>query len=74
MSRTFKLTAAQESALRWLRANGGLTVPNMNMHGRAREWPQVRTLRALVAKGAATFEQGEYDWTVKPIDSGPETR
>jgi hypothetical protein len=58
------------AALRWLKSNGGLTVPNMNMHGRAREWPQTRTLRALVAKGLADFEQGETEWTVRPNSAG----
>jgi hypothetical protein len=67
-----KITPAQLRALRWLHNNGGLTVPNMNMHGRSKEWPDTRTLRALVNKDLCDFEQSEFDWTVRPSKAGLE--
>jgi hypothetical protein len=44
----------------------------MNMAGRSKEWPDTRTLRALVNKDLCDFEQSEYDWTVRPSKAGLE--
>jgi hypothetical protein len=67
-----KVTPAQASALRWLKANGGLSVPNMNMAGKSREWPNTRTLRVLVKKGLLAFTQGEFEWSVNLTSAGIE--
>ena len=65
-----KLTKAQLAALRWLEANGGLCVPNMNLAGRSREWPERRTLNCLIRDGLIDFEQRTYEWCVKVNEKG----
>ena len=65
-----KPTKAQLRALAWLADNGGLEVPNMNMHGRSKEWPNTKTLRCLVRDGLADFEQRPETWRVTVSDAG----
>lgn len=65
-----KPTKAQVNALAWLAKNGGLAVPNMNMAGRAREWPETRTLRCLIRDGLLDFDQREYEWSVRVNEKG----
>lgn len=64
-SDALKLSPAQVRAVNFLRANHGLTVPNMNLHGRSKEWPTRATLNALLRKGVIDFEQDQYGWTVR---------
>jgi hypothetical protein len=64
------LTETQLSALGWLKRNGGLQVPNMNMHGKAKEWPAKATLNGLLDRGLITFEQQETEWKVAVNDMG----
>lgn len=58
-------TQPQMRALSWLKENGGLEVPNMNMDGRSKEWPTKQTLDGLLERGLITFEQKEFTWEVK---------
>lgn len=57
-------TKIQLNALSWLKHNGGLEVPNMNMDGKAKEWPAKATLTGLVDRGLLDFEQSEFHWKV----------
>lgn len=65
-----RFTGAQIRALRFLLHNGGLEVPNMNMAGRSRDWPDRRTLNALSSKGAINFTQLTYTWRVDITEAG----
>lgn len=65
-----KPTRAQKEALAFLDNNGGLEVPNMNMHGRSKEWPTRATLQAIIDRGWAKFEQLEFSWKVTTTDAG----
>lgn len=64
------LTGPQLSALGWLRSNGGLEVLNMNMDGKAKEWPAKATINTLIDRGLVTFEQQELAWKVEVNQMG----
>jgi hypothetical protein len=56
------LTPPQYGALAWLRSNGGLEVPNMDLNGRSKEWPKHRTLEGLQERGLINVEQKGTYW------------
>jgi hypothetical protein len=56
------VTAPQMSALAWLKHNGGLEVPNMDLNGRSKEWPSHRTLEGLQERGLINVEQTGSYW------------
>jgi hypothetical protein len=57
-----RITDPQMSALAWLKSNGGLEVPNMNMDGRSPEWPTHRTLEGLQDRGLIDVKQDGTHW------------
>lgn len=65
-----ELPRAQLAALRWLKANGGLEVPNMDLHGRAKEWPTIAQLRALDKRNLISFYRGRESWSVQLLSTG----
>jgi hypothetical protein len=60
-----RVTDPQMSALAWLKNNGGLEVPNMDLNGRSKEWPRHKTLEGLQERGLITVEQKETYWRAK---------
>lgn len=65
-----ELPKAQLGALRWLIANGGLEVPNMDLNGRSPEWPTAATLRALEKRNLISFWPNRTTWRVDVLSSG----
>jgi hypothetical protein len=57
-----RVTDPQMSALAWLKNNGGLEVPNMDLNGRSKEWPRHTTLEGLQERGLIKVEQKDTYW------------